>query len=80
MVKGHHLQLRHHPPLFHNFTWFNIQAAMAHHAIIWKEVDELLVKGSIELWMGGVGCYSTLCNLITCTYRWVPLKPDVLGA
>ena len=37
---------------------------MAHHSIIWKEVDELLAKGSIEPWMGCVGFYSTLSNLI----------------
>ena len=48
MIKGHHLQLRCHPLLFHNFTWFNIRVAVAHHAINQKEMDELLVKGSIE--------------------------------
>ena len=47
MVKGHHLQLRSCPPLFHNFKWFNMKAATTHHAIIQKEVDELLVKEAV---------------------------------
>ena len=34
--------------LFYNFKWFNIKAAMAHHPITKKEVDELLAKGAIE--------------------------------
>ena len=38
MVKGHHLQLRTWPPLFHKFHWFNIKAALAHHPLILKEV------------------------------------------
>ena len=48
MVKGHHLQLRCHPHLFHNFKQFNIKAATAHHPVIQKEVDELLDKSAIE--------------------------------
>ena len=48
MVQGHHLQLRLHPPLFHNFWQFNVKAAAAHHPIIQKDVDELLSKGEIE--------------------------------
>ena len=34
MVKGHYLQLRCQPTLFHNIKWFNIKAAMSHHPII----------------------------------------------
>ena len=63
MVEGHHLHLECQPSLFHNFTCFNVKAAVAHHPIIWKEVDELLTKGSIEPWMGGADFYSTLCTL-----------------
>ena len=48
MVKGHHLQLRSHPPLLYNFKQFNIKAAVAHHPIIKKEVDQLLAKGATE--------------------------------
>ena len=44
MVKGHHLQLKSHPPLSKNFKQFNIKVAAAHHPIIQKEVDELLAK------------------------------------
>ena len=63
MVKGPHIQLRWHPPVFHNFTWFNIMAAITHDLII-QEVNELLAKGSTEACMGGAGFYSTLSNLI----------------
>ena len=59
MVKGVHLQIRCYPPLFHDFTWFNIMAAMAFHPIIQKEQDDVLAKGSTEAWMGGAGFYST---------------------
>ena len=45
MVKGYHLQLRSHPPLFLNFKPFNIKVSAAHHLIIQKEVDDLLAKG-----------------------------------
>ena len=44
MVWGHHLQLRSHLPLIHNFWQFNVKVAVAHHPIIQKEVDELLTK------------------------------------
>ena len=52
MVWGHHLQLRSHPPLFHNFQQFNVKVAAAHHLAIQKEVDELLDKGAIEPFFG----------------------------
>ena len=58
MVWGHHLQLRYHPSLFHDFQCFNVKAAAAHHPAIQKEVDELLPKGAIELSSGGAGFYS----------------------
>ena len=61
MVWGHHLQLRFHPPLFHDFQPFNVKAAAAHHPVIQKEVDELLAKGAIEPSSGGTGfCSSVL--------------------
>ena len=60
MVWGHHLQLWSHPPLFHNFQQFNVEAAAAHHPIIQKEVDELLAKGAIEPSSGGAGFYSSM--------------------
>ena len=53
MVWGHHLQLRSHPPSFHDFQHFNVKAAAAHHPVIQKEVDELLAKGAIEPSSGG---------------------------
>ena len=34
MVWGHQLQLRCHPPLFHNFPHFDVKAAVANHPII----------------------------------------------
>ena len=37
-----------HPPLFHNFKWFNIKAALVHHPFFQKEVDELLARVAIE--------------------------------
>ena len=66
MVQGHHLQLRSHPPLFHNFWQFNVKAAAAHHPIIQKEVDELLAKGAIEPSSGGAGFYSSMFVVPTC--------------
>ena len=60
MVQGHHLQLRSHPPLFHDFWHFNVKAAAAHHPVIQKEVDELLAKGAIEPFSGGTGFYSSV--------------------
>ena len=59
-VQGHHLQLRSHPPLFHNFQQLNVKAAAAHHPIIQKEVDELLAKGVIAPSSGGAGFYSNV--------------------
>ena len=47
-VKGHHHQLRCCPLLFCNYRQFNIKAALAHHPIIYREVDELLAKGTID--------------------------------
>ena len=60
MVWGHHLQLRSHPPLFHDFWCFNVKVAAAHHPVIQKEVDELLAKGAIEPSSGGAGFYSSM--------------------
>ena len=60
MVWGHHLQLKSHPPLFHDFQHFNVKAAAAHHPVIQKEVDELLAKGAIEPSLGGAGFYSSM--------------------
>ena len=60
MVWGHHLQLRSHPPLFHDFQHFNVKETEAHHPVIQKEVDELLAKGAIELSSGGAGFYSSV--------------------
>ena len=60
MVWSHHLQLRSHPPLFHNFQHFNVKVPAAHHPIIQKEVDELLAKGAIEPSPGGASFYSSV--------------------
>ena len=60
LVKGHHLQLRCCPLLFHNFKWFNIRKPWAYHTVIQKEVDELLAKGAIEPFTGGTGFYSNV--------------------
>ena len=60
MVWGHHLQLRSHPPLFHDFWHFNVKAVAAHHSVIQREVDELLAKGTIEPSSGGAGFYSSM--------------------
>ena len=59
MVWGHHLQLRSHPPLFHNFWQFNMKVAAAHHSIV-QEVDEWLAKGVIETFSGGAGFYASM--------------------
>ena len=40
MVKGHHLQLRAQPLLFHNFQYFNVKATLAH-PVTQKKVQEL---------------------------------------
>ena len=37
-----------------------IKAAVAHHPVIQKEVDELLTKGTIEPSTGGTGFYSSV--------------------
>ena len=84
MMMGHNLQFRYYLPLFYNFRWFNIMAALVHHPIIQKYVDELSAKGDIEPSTGGNGLYSSVfvvsmptgglqhilnLNLITiCTY------------
>ena len=60
MVWDHHLQLSSCPSLFHNFWWFNVKVAAAHHHIIQKEMDELLSKGAIEPSPGGVSFYSSM--------------------
>ena len=60
MVKSHHFHLRCHHPLFHNFKQFNIKADLDHHLIIWKEVDELLVKDTIEPCTSGSGFHSNV--------------------
>ena len=60
MAKGHNLQLRYGPPLFHNFKQFDIKATMAHHPIIQKDMDELLAKDATELSTGGAGFYSNV--------------------
>ena len=57
MVKGHNLQLRCHPLLFHNFKWFNIKIAAIHNPFIQKEMDELIAKGAIELSTGGASSF-----------------------
>ena len=66
MVKGNHLQLRCPHAVLHNFTWFNIKAAPAHHPIIQKELDELLVTDAIETSPGGVGFYSSIFVVPKC--------------
>ena len=78
MVQDHHLQLMCCPSLFHNFQQFNIKATPGHHAIIQKEVDELVVKDAIEPSSNGAGFYSNifavpkcmggLCLITICTY------------
>ena len=60
MVWGHHLQLRSHPPLFHDFQQFNVKVAATHHPVIQREVDELLAEGAIEPSSDGTGFYSSM--------------------
>ena len=60
MVRGHHLQLRSHPPLFHNFWHFNVKVPAAHHPVIQKVVNELLAKGAIEPSSDGASFYSSV--------------------
>ena len=66
MVQGHHLQLRSHPPLFHDFQHFNVKAAAAHYPVILKEVDELLAKGAIEPSSGDAGLYFSMFVVPKC--------------
>ena len=72
MVRGHHLQLRSHPPLFRDFWHFNVKVAAAHHPVIQKEVDELLAKGGIEPSSGGAGFYSRMFVVTECTGGLIP--------
>ena len=51
MVQGHHLQLRSHPPLFHNLWQFSVKMAATHHPVVQKKVDELFSKGAIETFL-----------------------------
>ena len=60
MIRGHHLQLRSHPPLFCDFRYFNIKVAAAHHPVIQKEVEEVLAKGATECSSGGARFYSSM--------------------
>ena len=60
MVWGHHLQLRSHPPLFHDFWCFNVKVAAAYHPVIQKELDGILAKEGIEPSSGGAGFYSSM--------------------
>ena len=73
MVWGHHLQLKSHPPLFHDFQHFNVKAAAPHHPVIQKEVDELLAKGAIEPSSGGAGFYSSVFVVPKCTEGLCPI-------
>ena len=61
MVQGHHLKLRSHPPLFHNFWQFSVKVTAVHHPITQKEVNELLSNGATEPSSGGAGFYSSVC-------------------
>ena len=73
MVWGHHLQLRSHPPLFHNIWHFNVKEAAAYHPIIQKEVDKLLSKGAIEPSLGGAGFSSSMFVVRKCTGGLQPI-------
>ena len=73
MVRGHHLQLRYHPPLFCDFWNFNVTVAAAHHPIIQKEVDELLAKGALEPSSSGDGFYSSVFVVPKCTGGLCPI-------
>ena len=73
MVWGHHLQLRSHPPLFHDFQHFNVKAAAAHHPVIQKEVDELLAKRAIEPSSCGAGFHSSVFLEPKCTGGLCPI-------
>ena len=43
-----------------NCKLFNIKAALAHHPVIQKDVDEPLAKGAIEPSNGGA-CFALMC-------------------
>ena len=58
MFMNHHLQLKCHPSLSRNVTWFNIKFAVAYHPVIIQDLDELLCKGAIEPSTGGAGLNS----------------------
>ena len=60
MVKGHHLQIKTRPPLFRNFSRFDIRCKPEHRPVIQEEVDKLLAKGAIEPSPGGPGFYSSV--------------------
>ena len=70
MVWGHHIQLRSHPLLFHDFQCFNVKVAAAHHPVIQKEVDELLAKGATEPFLGGWFLLQCVCGTLA---YWGPL-------
>ena len=55
VVKGHHIQLRYHLSLLHNFKHFIIMAAIIHYPIIHEEVDKLLAEGAIQTSTGSAG-------------------------
>ena len=87
MVKGHYLQLRCHPPLFHNLK--QLKATTVHHSVIQKEAHDLLSKGVIEpltgvgvlysnmfvvpKHTGGYDLYLILHDSIT-TFTYLPLR------
>ena len=60
MVKSHYVQLRHHPPLSHNFRWFNIQATPVQHSVF-QEVHELFAKGVVEPSSDGLVFTPNIC-------------------
>ena len=45
---------------------------MAHHSIIYEEVDELLVKGSIEPLTGGAGFTQIYLLMLSTLVAYVP--------
>ena len=72
IVKGHHLELRYHPLLFHNFRWLTIKATFADHSIIQKEVDKLLAQDVIEWSTGGAGFSSNIFLFLSVQVAYVP--------
>ena len=73
MVRGHHVQHRYHPPMFHNFWHFNVKAAVAHHPLVQKDVDEQLAKGVIKPSSGGASLYSSVLVVPRCTGGFQPI-------